>query len=360
MSEAEPLSEAQVRARLELIADPILGRSLIDLAAVKDLQVTSDRVSMRVILASPAHPAKEIIEAEIRQELGSIDGVSSLEIKMESEVPADGRSRQLEAPVRNAIAVGSGKGGVGKTTLAVNLAVSLAQAGAKVGLLDADVYGPNVPTMLGVDQLPTPTEKKMVPADAFGVKLISIAFLVKPGQPLIWRGPMLHSAIRQFITDVEWGELDYLIIDLPPGTGDAALSLTQSLPLSGAVIVTLPQKVSLEDASRGLEMFRSMEVPVLGVVENMSYLELEDGQRVDVFGTGGGKWLAEQAGVPYLGTIPMDPEVRRSGDNGVPVVVSHPDSSVAAALEEFAGRTSVLVSRYALDRGSQIELEVLD
>jgi ATP-binding protein involved in chromosome partitioning len=360
MSEGPVLTVADINSRLEKVIDPILERSLPELGAIRELAVDGGQISMKVVLTSPAHPARDHFEAEIREQLGTLGGVESVEIQMESEIPSDGRSRQLEAPVHNAIAVGSGKGGVGKTTIAVNLAVSLARAGASVGLLDADVYGPNVPTMLGVDRLPPPTGEKMIPATAYGVKVISIAFLVKPGQPLIWRGPMLHSAIRQFITDVDWGELDYLIIDLPPGTGDAALSLTQSLPLSGAVIVTLPQAVSLEDASRGLEMFRSMEVPVLGVVENMSFLELEDGQRIDVFGMGGGIRLADESGVPFLGSIPMDPEVRRAGDSGVPVVVSHPDSNVAAALVEFSGRASVLVSRFVLDPGSQIELEVLD
>jgi ATP-binding protein involved in chromosome partitioning len=205
---------------------------------------------------------------------------------LDANVPSDGRSRGLlELPIRNAIAVASGKGGVGKSTVAVNIAVTLAQSGARVGLLDADIYGPNVPTMMGVTQLPTPKENKLIPAEAHGVKMMSIGFLVKPDQPLIWRGPMLHSAIRQFLTDVEWGELDYLIIDLPPGTGDAALSLAQSLPLSGGVIVTLPQQVSLDDARRGLEMFRQLNVHVFGVVENMSYLELPDGTRMDIFGS---------------------------------------------------------------------------
>ena len=216
-----------------------------------------------------------------------LPGVKAVEIKMDANVPADGRVRGLlQLPIRNAIAIGSGKGGVGKSTVAVNTAVVLAQSGARVGLLDADIYGPNIPTMMGIHRLPGQNGEKLLPAEAYGVKVMSIGFLVKPNQPLIWRGPMLHSAIRQFLTDVEWGELDYLVVDLPPGTGDAALSLAQSLPLSGGVIVTLPQQVSLEDARRGLEMFRALDVPLLGVVENMSYLELPDGTRMDIFGNG--------------------------------------------------------------------------
>ncbi len=205
-----------------------------------------------------------------------------------------------------------------------------------VGLLDADIYGPNLPTMMGVDQLPPARDNKLIPAEAHGVKLMSIGFLVKAEQPLIWRGPMLHKAIRQFISDVDWGELDYLIVDLPPGTGDAGLSLAQSLALRGGVIVTLPQQVSLDDARRGLEMFRQLDVEILGVVENMSYLELPDGQHLDVFGAGGGARLANEAGVPYLGSIPMDPAVRVGGDAGEPVVISAPDSPVAQALRSIA------------------------
>jgi ATP-binding protein involved in chromosome partitioning len=203
--------------------------------------------------------------------------------------------------------------------------------------------------MMGVDRLPSPTADKLLPAEAYGVKLMSIGFLVRPDQPLIWRGPMLHSAIRQFLTDVSWGELDYLIIDLPPGTGDAALSLAQSLPLSGGIIVTLPQQVSLDDARRGLEMFRQLDVEVFGVVENMSYLELPDGNRMDIFGSGGGQRLADEAGVPFIGAIPMDPAVREGGDGGKPVVLSKPDSPVAKAFhmiaEDIAAKISVAAMR---------------
>jgi ATP-binding protein involved in chromosome partitioning len=222
----------------------------------------------------------------------------------------------MQLPIRNAVAVASGKGGVGKTTVAVNLAVVLAQSGARVGLLDADIYGPNVPLMMGVNGRPQMADNKLIPLEAYGVKVMSIGLLLPADQPLIWRGPMLHSAIRQFLSDVAWGELDYLVIDLPPGTGDAGLSLAQSLPLSGGVIVTLPQQVSLDDARRGLEMFRQLNVPILGVVENMSYLELPDGTRMDVFGTGGGERLAKEAGVPFIGAIPMDPAVRSGGGHG--------------------------------------------
>jgi ATP-binding protein involved in chromosome partitioning len=257
------------------------------------------------------------------------------------------------------VAIASGKGGVGKSTVAVNIAVALAQSGAKVGLLDADIYGPNVPTMMGVDRLPQPKDNKLIPADAYGVKLMSIGFLVKPGQPLIWRGPMLHSAIRQFLEDVVWGELDYLVIDLPPGTGDAQLSLAQSVPLSGGVIVTLPQQVSIEDATRGLEMFRQLNVPVLGIIENMSYLEMPDGSRVDVFGTGGGEQMARKTGVPFIGMIPLDPSVRVGGDGGLPIVVSAPESPAAKALVGIAQDIAAKLSVASFQNGAGIPINII-
>jgi ATP-binding protein involved in chromosome partitioning len=266
----------------------------------------------------------------------------------------------VNMPIRNAIAVGSGKGGVGKSTVAVNIAVVLAQSGARVGLLDADIYGPNIPTMLGVEKLPPPNGTKLVPAQAYGLKMMSMGLLVKPGQPLIWRGPMLNSAIRQFLGDVEWGELDYLIVDLPPGTGDAALSLAQALPLSGAIIVTLPQLVSLEDASRGLQMFRTLEVPILGVIENMSYLDLPDGSRMDIFGSGGGEQLAQATQTPFLGKIPIDPTVRQGGDSGRPIVVTQPESAAAQALRGIAEGLAARVSVAALSGKNELPINIVE
>jgi ATP-binding protein involved in chromosome partitioning len=344
------VTKEAVTAALSQVQDPELHRDLVTLNMVRDIRVDGGRVSFTVVLTTPACPLKNQIESEARQAVMAVPGVEAVEIKMDANVPNDGRPRGLlQLPIRNAIAVGSGKGGVGKSTVAVNLAVSLAKSGARVGLLDADIYGPNVPTMMGVDRLPPATEGKLIPAETYGVKLMSIGFMVKPNQPLIWRGPMLHSAIRQFLTDVEWGELDYLVIDLPPGTGDASLSLAQSLPLSGAVIVTLPQQVSLDDARRSIEMFRQLDVNVFGVVENMSYLELPNGDRMDIFGAGGGQRLAEEAGVPFIGSIPMDSTVRQGGDAGHPVVISNPDSPVARALvsvaEDIAARISVAAVR---------------
>jgi ATP-binding protein involved in chromosome partitioning len=360
MSESLKVTEQDVLAALSKVQEPELHKDLVTLNMIRDLRIVEDQVSFTVVLTTPACPLRGRIESEARSAVQALPGVSKVEVKLDANVPSDGRARGLlQLPIRNAVAVASGKGGVGKSTVAVNMAVVLAQSGARVGLLDADIYGPNVPTMMGLDRLPPVLGEKLTPAEAYGVKLMSIGFMVKPNQPLIWRGPMLHSAIRQFLTDVEWGELDYLIVDLPPGTGDAALSLAQSLPLSGGVIVTLPQQVSLEDARRGLEMFRQLDVPIFGVVENMSYLELPDGSRLDVFGTGGGERLAREAGVAFLGAIPMDPAVREGGDQGQPVVLSKPESPVAKALRALTENVAARISVAAVEQNNFIPINVI-
>jgi ATP-binding protein involved in chromosome partitioning len=346
---------------LSKVQEPDLHQDLVTLNMVHNLEIEGDNVSFTIMLTTPACPFRAKIERDSKEAVLAVDGVKSVEIKLDSDVPNDGRMRGLvKMPIRNAIAVGSGKGGVGKSTVAVNIAVALAQSGARVGLMDADIYGPNVPTMLGVDRLPPPQGKRLIPAQAYGFKMISMGLLVKPGQPLIWRGPMLNSAIRQFLSDVEWGELDYLIIDLPPGTGDASLSLAQALPLSGAVIVTLPQLVSLEDASRGLNMFRTLEVPILGIIENMSYLDLPDGTRMDIFGSGGGEQLAQSTQANFLGKVPIDQNVRIGGDSGKPILVSHPDSPVANALREIAQKVAAQVSVAALSAKNELPINIVE
>jgi ATP-binding protein involved in chromosome partitioning len=361
MSSNNEVTKEAVLAALSKVQEPELHKDLVTLNMIQDLQIDDGKVHFTVMLTTPACPLKSEIQSSAREAVMAVPGVQSVEIKMDANVPSDGKARGLlELPIRNAIAVASGKGGVGKSTIAVNLAVVLAQSGARVGLLDADIYGPNIPTMMGVENLPPVQGDKLIPAEAYGVKMMSIGFMVKADQPLIWRGPMLHSAIRQFLTDVAWGELDYLVIDLPPGTGDAALSLAQSLPLSGGVIVTLPQQVSLDDARRGLEMFRHLEVDVFGVVENMSFLELPDGTRMDIFGEGGGQRLAEEAGVPFIGSIPMDPSVRVGGDSGKPVVVTQPDSPVARALREVAENVAAKVSIAAVQKKDFVPIEMID
>jgi ATP-binding protein involved in chromosome partitioning len=360
MSDSKKVTEQAVLAALSKVQEPELHKDLVTLNMIRDLHIDGGQVSFTVVLTTPACPLRGRIESEARSAVQAVPGVSSVTVKLGANVPSDGRARGLlQLPIRNAVAIASGKGGVGKSTVAVNMAVVLAQSGARVGLLDADIYGPNVPTMMGLDRLPPVQGEKLLPAEAYGVKLMSIGFMVKPNQPLIWRGPMLHSAIRQFLTDVDWGELDYLIVDLPPGTGDAALSLAQSLPLSGGVIVTLPQQVSLEDARRGLEMFRQLDVPIFGVVENMSYLELPDGSRLDVFGTGGGERLAHQAGVPFLGAIPMDPAVREGGDLGQPVTISKPKAPVAMALREITENVAARISVAAVQQNNFIPINII-
>ncbi len=343
------LTRESILAALSKVQEPELHQDLVSLGMVRDIAIDGDNVAFTVMLTTPACPLRGKIEKESREAVEAI-GAKKVTVKLDSDVPNDGRMRGLvAAPVKNAIAVASGKGGVGKSTVSVNLAVALAQSGARVGLMDADIYGPNVPTMMGVERMPEPKEDKLVPAESYGVKMMSMGFLTKPGQPLIWRGPMLNSAIRQFLSDVEWGELDYLIIDLPPGTGDAPLSLAQALPLSGVVIVTLPQYVSLEDASRGLEMFRTLNVPIFGVIENMTG---------EFFGAGGGERLARASMVPYLGSVPMQPNVRIGGDSGKPVVVSDPDSDSAKALKFLAETIAARVSVMALggDSGPSINI----
>ena len=355
------ITKEAILAALSKVQEPELHQDLVTLNMIRQLEIDGDQVSFTIMLTTPACPLRTQIEREAKQAVMAIAGVNSVSIKMDSDVPNDGRMRGLvNMPIRNAIAVGSGKGGVGKSTVAVNIAIALAQSGARVGLMDADIYGPNTPTMLGVDRLPPPQGPRLIPAEAYGIKMISMGLLVKPGQPLIWRGPMLNSAIRQFLSDVEWGELDYLIVDLPPGTGDAALSLAQALPLSGAVIVTLPQLVSLEDAGRGLNMFRTLEVPILGIIENMSYLELPDGTRMDIFGTGGGERLAQATQANFLGQIPMDQNVRIGGDNGRPIVVTHPDSPVAAALTDIARKIAAQISVAALSAKNELPINIVE
>jgi len=354
-------TKEQILAALSKVQEPELHQDLVTLNMIRELNIEGGDVSFTIMLTTPACPLVGQIKQEAEQAVRSVGGVEKVEIKTDSDVPNDGRMRGLvKMPIRNAIAVGSGKGGVGKSTVSVNIAIALAKSGARVGLMDADIYGPNIPTMLGVEKLPPPMENKLIPALAYDIKMISMGLLVKPGQPLIWRGPMLNSAIRQFLGDVEWGELDYLIVDLPPGTGDAALSLAQALPLSGAVIVTLPQLVSLEDAGRGLNMFRQLEVPILGIIENMSFLDLPDGTRMDIFGSGGGEQLADSMQAPFLGKVPMDPEVRVGGDSGKPIVVAKPESATAKALTDIAQSVAAKVSVAALSQENELPINIVE
>lgn len=332
----DAITEKNVLSALSNVMDPELGRDLVSLNMIRDISIEEKTVSFTIMLTTPACPLKDKISSDARNAVMSIDGVTDVQIKLDSNVTTDRRiSGKLSIPVRNTIAISSGKGGVGKSTVAVNLAVSLAKTGARVGLLDADILGPNIPTMMGVRELPAQDNEKINPAEAMGVKVMSMGFLVPDGEPLVWRGPMLHSAIRQLLADVEWGELDYMVIDLPPGTGDAQLSLAQSVPLTGCVIVTQPMEVALSDARRGLAMFSKLNVPILGVVENMSS---------EFFGFGGGQSMAKEQGVPFLGTIPLESQVRLGGDNGMPIVVESPESPAAKAFQEIAQQLAARIS----------------
>lgn len=339
------ITEQQVLNALSQVQEPELHRDLVTLKMIRDIKIQNDAVNFTVVLTTPACPLRNQIEAEAKAAVAKV-GAKQITIKWDANVPSDARiTGRLNIPVKSTIAVASGKGGVGKTTVSVNLAVALAQMGAKVGLMDADIYGPNIPIMMGVNEQPRANGERIIPLEAYGVKLMSMGFLVAPEQAVIWRGPMLHSAIRQFLTDVDWGELDYLVIDLPPGTGDVQLTLTQSVPLTGGVVVATPQDVALADVIKGIMMFRKLLVPVIGVVENMSYFLCPHcGERTDIFAHGGAHKMAEQFGVPFLGEIPLDVAIRIGGDSGKPVTAVNPDSPYAAPFKKLAQSVAAAVS----------------
>ncbi len=346
------LSEATILSALEQIIDPDLRKDIVTLGFIRNLEVTGGDVSFTIMLTTPACPVKEEMETQAIELVSALEGVTNVKVTMDAEVPQGrGIANNVAIPgVKNIIAVSSGKGGVGKSTVAVNLAVALAADGAKVGIMDADVYGPNVPLMLGTgyDQ-PEVENGQLKPIEAHGIKMISMAVLVPPDKPMILRGPMLHGVVRQFLSDVNWGELDYLVVDMPPGTGDVQLSLAQLVPVQGAVLVTTPQEVSLSDVRRAVKMFETVNVPVLGVIENMSYFIAPDtGNRYDIFGKGGGEKLADEYGLNFLGQVPLGMEVREGGDTGVPVVVSAPDSPQAAAFRRTAEEVARQISIEAM------------
>lgn len=337
---------------LKAIIDPDLRKNIVDLGFVRDIVIDGGKVSFRIVLTTPACPVKDEMRDQAAEIVSGLEGVSEVNITMDAEVPQGrGIANNVAIPgVKNIIAVSSGKGGVGKSTVAVNLAISLAQDGAKVGIMDADVYGPNIPLMLGTgyDQ-PEIENGQLKPIEAYGVKMISMAVLVPPDKPMILRGPMLHGVVRQFLTDVNWGELDYLIVDMPPGTGDVQLSLAQLVPVQGAVLVTTPQEVSLSDVRRAVKMFETVNVPVLGIIENMSYFIAPDtGNKYEIFGKGGGQKLADEYGIKLLGEVPMGLEVREGGDKGKPVVAAAPDSPQTAAFKKAAEEVARQISIEAM------------
>jgi ATP-binding protein involved in chromosome partitioning len=343
-----------VMAALGTVIEPELGRDLVTLNMVRDLTISDDGVAhFTIVLTTPACPLKDVMYRTAKEAVTRVEGISDVDIKWTSNVPTDSRIfGRLDVPIRSVIAVSSGKGGVGKSTVAVNLAVALAQSGARVGLMDADILGPNIPKMIGLGyaQPPITPDQKLVPFEVFGLKVMSMGFLADPNTPMIWRGPMLHSAIRQFFEDVAWGELDYMIVDLPPGTGDAQLSLAQSVPLTGAIIVTQPQSVAVDDARRGLAMFEKLNVPILGVIENMSG---------ELFGEGGGERFAAERGVPFLGRVPLTSEVRIGGDTGRPTVAENPESVAGQAFHTLAQTVAARVSVVLLSTQQTIPLNII-
>jgi ATP-binding protein involved in chromosome partitioning len=338
-----------VERALSTVMEPELHKDLMTLRMVQDIRVEGGTASMRIVLTTPACPLKDRIQRDIEAAVvGAVPGVERVAITWDANVTATrGVPGRQEIPgVRNVVAVSAGKGGVGKTTVSVNVALALLQAGARVGLLDADVYGPNVPIMLGLEGQPEAMGQRILPLTGYGLKAMSIGLILKPDQAVVWRGPMLSGAIRQFLYDVEWGELDYLVVDLPPGTGDAQLSLAQSIPLTGSVVVTTPQDVSISDVSRGIQMFRQLKVPVLGVIENMSgYVCGHCGETTDIFGKGGGRELAARYRIPFLGEIPLDPRIRIGGGDGQPIMVAAPDSPMSAVFRDVASHIAAEVSK---------------
>ncbi len=333
---------------LRAVRDPDLHKDIVTLGFVKELAIDGGRVAFTIELTTPACPVKDLMRDQAHAAVSALPGVASVDITMTASVRAVPRPELGKAPVegvKNIVAVGAGKGGVGKTTVAVNLAVALAGRGSRVAIVDGDMYGPNVPIMLGMKTSLETDGRKIRPAERYGLQVVSMAFLTDDDAPVIWRGPMLHGAIQQFFRDVRWTDVDYLIVDLPPGTGDVALSLSQSVPVAGAVVVTTPQAVALADTRRAVQMYRKLNIPMLGLIENMSYYACpECGHESDLFGRGGGEALAADLTVPFLGAVPLHEPVRRGGDAGVPVVIGDPESPPARALAAAAERVAQQVS----------------
>jgi len=342
---------------LRPVQDPELHKSLVELNMIRNVEVVAGTVRFTLVLTTPACPLRQFIVEDCERAVKTLPGVEQVVVDVTAETPQQKSlpDRTGIAGVKNILAISSGKGGVGKSTVTVNVAVALALAGAKVGLLDADIYGPNTPTMMGLSAAQVKVQAGgagdvLEPAFNHGVKLVSMGFLIDPDQPVIWRGPMLNGIIRQFLYQVQWGELDYLLVDMPPGTGDAQLTLAQAVPMAGVVIVTTPQTVALQDARRGLRMFQQLQVPVLGIVENMSYFIPPDqpDRHYDIFGSGGGAKTAAELELPLLGCIPLEIALRQGGDRGIPIVLDAPESASAKALTAIAQQIAARVSIAAL------------
>jgi ATP-binding protein involved in chromosome partitioning len=345
---APAVSESAILDALRVVRDPDLNRDIVTLKFVKNVRIDGGRVAFAIELTTPACPVKDQMREQARAAVARLPGVTSVEIEMTSQVRSTPSIDAGKAPVpgvKNIIAVGAGKGGVGKTTVAVNLAVALSQSGGRVAMIDGDIYGPNVPIMLGIQTQLTTDGQKIVPAEQYGIQLVSMAFLTGDDAPVIWRGPMLHGVIQQFFREVRWDGIDYLIVDMPPGTGDVALSLSQTVPVAGAVVVTTPQTVSLADTRRAVRMYQKLNVPTLGLVENMSHFVCPNCEHEsDIFGKGGGETLAGELNTPFLGRIPIYEPIRVGGDAGVPICIGEPNSPAARAFRAAAERLAAQLS----------------
>jgi ATP-binding protein involved in chromosome partitioning len=340
-------SEAEILEELRKVEDPDLRKDIVSLGFIKNLRIEGGRVAFDLNLTTPACPVKDVMKEQAAALVGALPGVDQVDINLTAEVrQAPQMNKGALAQVRNIVAIGSGKGGVGKSTIAVNVAAALAQSGARVGLLDGDIYGPTMPIMLGVTGLPDHSGGKISPPDAAGLKFMSMGLLVKSyDQPLIWRGPMAHKAFQQCLFDVDWGELDYLIVDLPPGTGDVHLTLAQSVPMTGAVIVSTPQDVGLRISIKTLRMFEQTKVPILGIVENMAYWICGHcGSKDYIFGQGGARRAAEEMNIPFLGEVPLDLPIRSQSDAGSPIVVAQPEAASSVVLRDIAEQLAAQVS----------------
>lgn len=346
------ITKEKVMDALSNVIDPDLGQDLVTLNMIEDVRIEGKKVSFTVNLTTPACPMKEQIErACVNAVKHLVDGEAEVVPNMSSKVQQNKKIEETQTDtlsgVKNIIAVASGKGGVGKSTVSVNLAVALAQTGAKVGLVDTDIYGPSIPTMFNVRERPNiNTRRKLIPLEKFGVKLLSMGLLVDQDQAVVWRGPMVSSAVKQFLSEAEWGELDYLLMDLPPGTGDIQLTIVQTVPLTGAIIVSTPQDVALDDARKGVAMFQKVNVPVLGIIENMAYFTPPDmpDRKYHIFGKDGARKLAEKLDVPFLGEVPLEQTVREGADEGVPAVAQQDLSTAAMAFKEIANRSAQQIS----------------
>ncbi len=342
------VTEAAVLEALKAVRDPDLNRDIVSLKFIKNLRIDGRRVAFTIELTTPACPVKDQMRDQARAVVSALPGVATVDIEMTAQVRStvSAEAGKLPVPgVKNVIAVGAGKGGVGKTTVAVNLAIALSQCGGRVAMIDGDIYGPNVPIMLGLRTQLTTDGEKIIPAEQYGIQVVSMGFLTTDDAPVIWRGPMLHGAIQQFFREVRWGTIDYLIVDMPPGTGDVALSLSQTVAVSGAVVVTTPQTVSLADTRRAVRMYQKLNVPTLGLIENMSHFICPGCQmETDIFGKGGGEVLAQELSVPFLGRIPIYEPIRVGGDTGIPIAIGEPKSQAAGAFRAAAERLAAQLS----------------